>query len=411
MNIGNFTWLDGGLAGLALFVSVLMLQRRVRRHELWRATVTPLASIIGSGFLIMVPLLATIVGSSAGMAMLGIILLSLWLGSALRFNISHEGADPTLSPVPFAAGLERTSELALAIAYAISIAFYIRLMSAFLLTGLDAFTNFNADILATLIVAFIGIYGAKRGLSGLERLEVFSVTIKLSIIAALLFGLSYYHVALNGDALDVTVEPETSGWERLRLLGGMLLIVQGFETSKYLASAYAPPVRVRSMFLAQILAGAIYITFVYLAMPLVASVAASAPSETGIIEITGQVTLVLPLMLIVAAVMSQFSAAIADTIGAGGVIETESRRRISARGSYPIIAIAAVVLIWTSHVFEMVSLASRAFALYYLCQTLRAALLSAAAPERSGKAVRVPSFLALSAVMLAIVLFAKPVEV
>ncbi len=50
--------------------------RRVRSSEGWRATVTPLASIIGSGFLVLAPLLAATVGSWAPVAMTGIVMLA-----------------------------------------------------------------------------------------------------------------------------------------------------------------------------------------------------------------------------------------------------------------------------------------------------------------------------------------------
>lgn len=81
-------------------------------------------------------------------------------------------------------------------------------------------------------------------------------------------------------------------------------------------------------------------------------------------------------MLIIAAVMSQFSAAIADTLGGGGLLSEESRGRIKASYSYVLIATCAIALVWTANVFEIITLASRAFAAYYLCQTLVALQVS-----------------------------------
>ncbi|GGO82982.1 hypothetical protein GCM10011348_25640 [Marinobacterium nitratireducens] len=409
METGNFSLLDGLLLGLSLTLSGLMLRRNVRDCNFWRATVTPLASIIGSGFLVVVPLLAGIAGTASVVAISGIILLSFWLGSAIRFNIRYDGRGAMAQETPLAATLERLSDLALAFAYVISITFYIRLLSGFVLTGVGAYTLFNADLLATLVLAFIGGYGLSRGLGGLERLEEYSVTIKLTIIAALLAGLLWHDI---GHGYDLSGLPQTSGdlWQLLRQLGGMLLIVQGFETSKYLASRYKARLRARSMLLAQVLAGVIYIAFVALAMPLMAPFAIQTPDETAIIGLSGQITLVLPLMLVLAAALSQFSAAIADTIGAGGVVEIESRQRLSARVSYPIIALLAAALTWSTHIFEVVALASRAFAFYYLLQALQAARLAMDAASGRRRYLRVFAYTLLALAMGAIVLFAIPVE-
>jgi hypothetical protein len=263
--------------------------------------------------------------------------------------------------------------------------------------------------LATLILAFIGVFGYKRGLRGLERLEEYSVTVKLAIIVSLLFGLGY-HGLEHGYRLDEIPAGIGDPWEQLRLLGGMLLIVQGFETSKYLDSAYSREVRVRSMLSAQLLAGAIYMLFIVLAMPLMTSLTKVAPSETGIIELAVAITPVLPFMLVVAAVMSQFSAAIADTLGAGGVVEAESKRRVSSRSSYPFIALCAAVLIWTTDIFQIVALASRAFALYYLLQTVLAIRMSADFATGIRRLLLVLSFVSLAVLLGAIMIFAKPVE-
>ncbi|MCP8689029.1 hypothetical protein [Marinobacterium sedimentorum] len=408
MAVGTFSALDGILVVICVAIVAIMLRAEIRDAPYWRATVTPLASIIGSGFLVVVPLLASITGTLAVFAIIGIVLLSFWLGAAIRFNILHDGRNPAAQTDAFARPLERLSDLALAGAYVISITFYIRLMCGFVLTGVDTYTPFNANAMATLVLLFIGIYGVWRGLHGLERLEEYSVTIKLAIIASLLVGLATYDVG-NGYDLSGLPLPQTSIWAGLQQLAGMLLIVQGFETSKYLESSYDAPLRARSMRLAQVVAGIIYIAFVALAMPLMAPFARMAPSETAIIDLSGNITLVLPFMLVVAATMSQFSAAIADTIGAGGVVENETRRRLSARCTYPVIAVLAVVLIWISNIFEIVALASRAFAFYYMLQAVLAARLAAKVSSGRRRQWQLGSYSALALVLLSIVLFAKPV--
>ncbi|MBT1065017.1 hypothetical protein KJY73_15605 [Bowmanella sp. Y26] len=401
----DFSLLDASLVTLSVLLVIWLLRPAVKNSAFWQATVTPLASIIGSGFLVVVPLLANIAGHWAWLAIIVIVLLSWWLGSAMRYSMQTSSLNQD-APDKWLMGLERFADVALAIAYVISITFYIRLMAGFLLTGLDIYSEFNADVLASMVLLSIGFYGLLRGLHGLERLEEYSVSIKLAIIAALLGGLLWQDVQ-QGYHWHGLSSPDQPWWQSLCQLGGMLLIVQGFETSKYLASQYPLNVRVRSMSVAQILAGLIYIGFVVLAMPYMGQFVGTQPSETAIITVSAQITLVLPVMLIVAAAMSQFSAAIADTIGAGGVVEQQSRSRINARNLYPVITLFSVTLLWSANIFQLVSYASRAFAFYYLLQSLLAARQSAL---REHAPKRVASYLGLAFIMLLIVVFAEAVE-
>jgi len=58
------------LLTVAIVAIAFLFQSRVRHSRDWRATVTPLASIIGSGFLVAAPLLAHAVN---GWALLGLV--------------------------------------------------------------------------------------------------------------------------------------------------------------------------------------------------------------------------------------------------------------------------------------------------------------------------------------------------
>ena len=62
------------------------------------ATSTPLSSIFGSGFLIIVPILAGAVGSFSVLAMAAVCGLAYAVGSVIRFNIKH--AEPVLAGTP-----------------------------------------------------------------------------------------------------------------------------------------------------------------------------------------------------------------------------------------------------------------------------------------------------------------------
>lgn len=407
MEVADFSLLDVLLTTFSVVIVSIMLRPRVRDASFWRATVTPLASIIGSGFLVVVPLLAHVTGTQSILAVTIIVLLSLWIGASVRLNIrlaEHEQNNGALEQL-----LERLSDITLALAYVISIAFYIRLLSGFVLSGANSYTPFNANTLATGVLSFIGVYGLVRGLHGLERLEEYSVTIKLAIIAALLLGLVFHDVQ-NGYSFAGLAAPQSGLWERSSQLAGMLLIVQGFETSKYLGPGYDAATKSRSMLFAQLLAGVVYVAFVVLAMPLMERFNDMAPDETAIIGLSGEITLVLPMMLVLAATMSQFSAAIADTIGAGGVVENESEGRVSARFSYFAIAVLAVALIWNSNIFEVITFASRSFAFYYMLQAILSARLAARTCTGRQRQRLLYSNAGLAVVLLLVVVFATPVQ-
>lgn len=72
------------LVGFA--IAALLTFSRFTRTTAWRATVTPLASIIGSGFLICGPLLAKEFGSAAILAMAALLAIAYAVGAVNRLS-------------------------------------------------------------------------------------------------------------------------------------------------------------------------------------------------------------------------------------------------------------------------------------------------------------------------------------
>ena len=115
---------------IVAFISTLglLFYKGIYRSITWRATITPLASIIGSGFLVSAPLLILTTGEWAAVTMTGITLLAYAIGSSLRYNIEY--LEPLLknSTKPQAIHfLEKLSRPVLGVAYIISVAFYLKL--------------------------------------------------------------------------------------------------------------------------------------------------------------------------------------------------------------------------------------------------------------------------------------------
>ena len=159
---------------------------------IYRAIATPLASIFGSGFLVIVPILAGAVGPYSIFAMGAVCLLAYAVGSVIRYNIAH--AEPVLAgkPSEFTLSFERASDLAIVVAYIVSVCLYIHILASFVLTGFGADTEFNKNLVTTAVIGAIVIIGVVKGLQMLENLELWALYITLGIIAALLVGLGRY---------------------------------------------------------------------------------------------------------------------------------------------------------------------------------------------------------------------------
>ncbi len=109
---------------------------------------------------------------------------------------------------------------------------------------------------------------------------------------------------------------------------------------------------------------------------------------------------ILPAMLVLAALAAQFSAAVADTRGSGGLDFELTGGRLSQRQAYAALWLAGLVITWTSGVFDIIAYASRAFAFYDALQSAIAAM-----------AMQRAAFFGFMAVLgLAIVLFGIPAE-
>ncbi|MGR3662625.1 MAG: hypothetical protein ACU0CA_15800, partial [Paracoccaceae bacterium] len=89
---------------------------------------------------------------------------------------------------------------------------------------------------------------------------------------------------------------------------------------------------------------------------------------SAIIGLVGHVAMILPIILTIGAVASQFSASVADSVGAGGLMVDISGHKLSLKHAYPLIAIVAIAVTWNTDVFSIITLASQAFALFYFVQ-------------------------------------------
>lgn len=377
-----------------------MTETTPRKH-LRHARVTPLASIFGSGFLVIVPILNAAVGPYAVVAMALVCALAFAMGSVIRFNIRH--AEPLLETGEPSARLlryERTANLALVLAYAISVCLYIHILAAFLLGGLGINTTFRENIVTVIIVAAIGVLGRFRGLDMLLIMERWAlrVTGVLVLVMVAMFAIFDWR-AFTTHTLQWPVFPKQDLWTILTVVGGTLIVVQGFETSRYLGAEYDRELRIRSCRSSQLVSTVIYLVFVAVATPMMHFLG-SEVQDNGLLILAAKAAAWLPIALVSAAVLSQFSAAVADVVGGGGTVKETTQGRVDDRQAYVLICGIAVILAFAS-TLTILSFASRAFAFYYFLQCLVAICVT----EKSWQKVTIGG---LAVVLAFITLFAVP---
>lgn len=315
----------------------------------------------------------------------------------------------TSSNIKWANRIETISRPILGLAYIISVAFYLKLLSAFALRGFGYSNIILENSLTSLILLFIGLSGKFKGLSLLEMMETYSVNTKLAIIAAVIATHLFYNVEILAKGQWILKNyPHESWWISIRKVLGMLIIIQGFETSRYLGQAYNTKTRIQTMRYAQWISGIIYITFVTLAMIVFNGI--HHVSETTIIDLCGIVAPVLPILLVIAVIMSQFSAAVADTAGSCGLLSEASHKKLSTNNSYLYISLIGIGLTWFTNIYEIITIASKAFAIYYGLEVL----LTIAALHRL-KNIKSRSslqlfYLAILIIILFVIVFGIPVE-
>jgi hypothetical protein len=106
----------------------------VRFSTVMVAVVTPLASILGSGLLIIVPVLERTLGGLAVFGAIAVCVVAWFAGSAVRHcvrvvepQIASDNLDDTTRR------LDRLADAVIVIAYVISVTLYVRILSSFVL--------------------------------------------------------------------------------------------------------------------------------------------------------------------------------------------------------------------------------------------------------------------------------------
>ena len=367
------------------------------------ATVTPLASIFGSGFLIIIPILERELGALAVVGMAGVCLVAWMVGIAIRHNVAVVEPLADAGRVdPITSRIDRASDLVIVVAYVISVALYLRILALFVVGYVSTGSGASERLLAVILVGLITAVGLVRGLAGLELLERLALGSVLVLVLAIGATFAGHDLSqLRDGGLRLPPVPSPGLVSVALVLGGIVITVQGFETVRYLQHIDRQA-RIAGCRLSQLISSIVYITIVALATPLM-GLGTRSRADRGLLELVQRVAPLLALPLVLCAVLSQFSAATADTEAGVGNLRVIGWAPLRGRRRYLLVGGAAAVLAGTLGTFVIIVVASRAFAAYYALQCTVALRTSNRRLTRAG-------YGALALLMVAIALLARPAQ-
>jgi hypothetical protein len=387
------------LAGLAW----VLYRPKVQESLTYKATVVPLGEIMDVGFIVFSPVIIVLFGYDATWAMLGLCLLAILTGFATSYNINHY--EPLVGkPDP----LHRWNSLALwalLAASVVNVAYYAQLLMTLVWLPLgDLYSAGLVTATAALLLGILMIYGFARGLMALNDLGNKSTAFNLSAIAAVLVAFATFNVQrLVGGDFDWPQFDAPVDADAFRKLLGLFVLVQGFESSRYIGAYLSAETRVKTMRSAQYISSTVYVLFVAFSLILFATVDAPA-NVTAIFEVSEEVSVFLPFLIMAAALGSQLSAIVNDTETRTEMLAGEVGDRVPRRWTFPLFLVPAILFVVLTDVSSAVALASRVFAAYYLLQALIAGRLAWRA-ERWGW---VALFTGIGLAMAAVAVFGLP---
>jgi hypothetical protein len=391
------------VALLALGALARLLYRpKVQESLTYKAIVVPLGEIMDVGFIVFSPIIILLFGYHATWAMAGLCLLAILTGFAVSYNIEHY--EPLIGkPDPLHAW-NSIALWALIAASVVNVGYYAQLLMTLVWLPLDLYSPGLVAATAALLLLALMVYGFAKGLLALNDMGNRTTAFNLSAIGAILVAFATYNVQLlvGGDFQRPDLDPPVDE-EAFRKLLGLFVLVQGFESARYLGAYFSARKRVESMRAAQYLSSVVYVLFVALSLVLFTTTA--VPNDvTAIFEVSEQVSVFLPFLIMVAAVGSQLSAIVSDTETRTEMLAQQLGDRVPRRWTFPLFLVPAILVVLLTDVASIVALASRIFAVYFLSQALIAGQLAWRARRWSWVAF----FAGIAAAMAVVAVFGIP---
>jgi hypothetical protein len=358
------------LAGLAGF----LYRPKVQGSGTYKATVVPLAEIMDVGFIVFSPVIILLFGYYATWAMLGLCVLAILTGFAISYNIKHY--EPLIGKPDPLHGWNSLALWALLAASVVNVAYYAQLLMTLVWLPLGLYSPGLVTTTAALLLGVLTIYGFAKGLMALNEMGNKTTAFNVAAIVAVLVAFAAYNVQrLVGGDFDLPHFNAADNEEAFRKLLGLFVLVQGFESSRYIGAYVSADKRVKTMRSAQYISSAVYVLFVAFSLILFATV--KAPNNvTAIFEVSKQVSVFLPFLIMAAALGSQLSAIVNDTETRTEMMAGQVGERLPRPWTFPLFLVPAILVVLLTEVSSAVALASRVFAAYYLSQALIAGRLA-----------------------------------
>ena len=147
-----------------------------------------------------------------------------------------------------------------------------------------------------------------------------------------------------------------------------------------------------------------YIVFVAFSLVLFARVMVPH-NATAIFEVSEQVSVFLPFLIMAAALGSQLSAIVDDTQTRSEMLAGQVGNRLPRQWTFPLFLVPAILVVLLTEVSSVVALASRVFAAYYLSQALIAGRLA----WRAKRWAWVAFFTGIALAMAVVAVFGLPI--
>ena len=239
----------------------------------------PLAEIMDVGFIVFSPVIILLFGYDAPWAMLGLCLLGILTGFAISYNINNY--EPLIGkPDP----LHRWNSFALwalIAASVVNVAYYAQLLMTLVWLPLgDLYSPGLVTATAAVLLGILTIYGFAKGLWALNDLGNKTTAFNLSAIVAVLVAFATYNVQrLVGGDFDWPHFNAPDNAEAFRKLLGLFVLVQGFESSRYIGAYFSARQRIKTMRSAQYISSTVFVLFVAFSLILFATVKAPAQRD------------------------------------------------------------------------------------------------------------------------------------
>jgi hypothetical protein len=365
--------------------------------------VVPLAEIMDVGFIVFSPIIILLFGYEAPWAMLGLCLLAILTGFAISYNVKNY--EPLVGKPDSLHRWNSFALWALLAASVVNVAYYAQLLMTLVWLPLgDLYSPGVVTVTAAVLLAILTIYGFAKGLMALNDLGNKTTAFNLSAIVAVLVAFATFNVQqLVGGDFNWPHLNATADTEAFRKLFGLFVLVQGFESSRYIGAYFSADTRVKTMRAAQYISSAVYVLFVAFTLILFARVKTPA-NVTAIFEVSEQVSVFLPFLIMAAALGSQLSAIVNDTETRTEMLAGLVGDRFPRQWTFPLFLVPAIVVVVLTDVTAAVALASRVFAAYYLLQALIAAQLA----RRAGRWGWVVFFTGIGLAMAVVAVFGIP---